>query len=38
MAATLREQLVGAWKLVSYVEVPTDGSDLFNRWAKSPKA
>jgi hypothetical protein len=27
MAKTLREQLIGAWKLVSYVEKPVDGSD-----------
>lgn len=26
MAASLREQLIGAWKLVSYVEKPVDGS------------
>jgi hypothetical protein len=27
MTKTLREQLIGAWKLVSYVEKPVDGSD-----------
>src|SRR3954467_13671493 len=26
MAAKLRDQLIGAWKLVSYVEEPVDGS------------
>ena len=26
MTKTLREQLIGAWKLVSYVEKPVDGS------------
>lgn len=29
MAKTLREQLIGAWKLVSYVEKPIDGSEPF---------
>jgi hypothetical protein len=29
MAKTLREQLIGTWKLVSYVEKPTDGSEPF---------
>ena len=27
MTKTLREQLIGTWKLLSYVERPTDGSD-----------
>jgi hypothetical protein len=27
MSKTLRDQLIGAWKLVSYVEKPVDGSD-----------
>lgn len=27
MAENLREQLIGAWKLVSYQEIPVDGSD-----------
>ena len=27
MTRTLREQLIGVWKLVSYVERPVDGSD-----------
>jgi hypothetical protein len=27
MAEGLRERLIGAWKLVSYQEVPVDGSD-----------
>ena len=27
MTKTLREQLIGAWKLVSYVEKPVDGSN-----------
>lgn len=26
MAQGLRERLIGAWKLVSYVEKPVDGS------------
>ena len=26
MTATLRERLIGAWKLVSCVKVPTEGS------------
>ncbi|SDC55829.1 Lipocalin-like domain-containing protein [Sanguibacter gelidistatuariae] len=29
MALGLREQLVGAWKLVSYREIPVDGSEPF---------
>lgn len=27
MAEDLRDRLIGAWKLVSYVEIPVDGSD-----------
>ena len=27
MAENLREQLIGAWKLVSYQEIQVDGSD-----------
>jgi len=27
MAKTLREQLIGAWKLMSYIEKPMNGSD-----------
>jgi hypothetical protein len=29
MTASLREQLIGAWKLVSYVADPVDGSEPF---------
>jgi hypothetical protein len=37
MAATLRERLIGAWKLVSYVEVPTDGSEPFHPMGEAPQ-
>ena len=37
MAKTLREQLIGAWKLVSYVEKPTDGSEPFHPMGEAPK-
>lgn len=37
MIKTLREQLIGAWKLVSYVEKPTDGSEPFYPMGKEPK-
>jgi len=36
MPNSLREQLIGAWKLVSYVERPTDGSDPFYPLSKQP--
>jgi hypothetical protein len=29
MAGGLRDRLVGAWKLVSYQEIPVDGSEPF---------
>lgn len=34
---TLRDQLVGAWKLVSYVEVPVDGSASRHPFGEKPK-
>lgn len=37
MSKTLREQLISAWKLVSYVEEPTDGSEPFHPMGKEPK-
>jgi Lipocalin-like domain len=37
MPKTLREQLVGAWKLVSYVEKPVDGSDPFYPMGEEPQ-
>ncbi len=37
MAKTLREQLIGTWKLVSYVEKPTDGSEPFCPMGTEPK-
>jgi hypothetical protein len=37
MTKTLREQLVGAWKLVSYVEKPIDGSALFYPMGEKPE-
>ena len=37
MAKTLREQLIGAWKLVSYVERPVDGSEPFYPMGKEPQ-
>jgi hypothetical protein len=36
MAKTLRDQLVGAWKLVSYVEKPVDGSP-FDPMGETPE-
>ncbi|MCU1324915.1 MAG: hypothetical protein JWN34_285 [Bryobacterales bacterium] len=33
---TLRERLVGAWKLVSYVEKPIDGSAPFHPMGEEP--
>lgn len=37
MIKTLREQLIGAWKLVSYVEKPTDGSEPFYPMGDAPQ-
>jgi len=37
MGKTLREQLVGAWKLVSYVEKPIDGSPSFYPMGEKPE-
>jgi hypothetical protein len=36
MAKTLREQLIGAWKLVSYEERPVDGSPSFYPMSEQP--
>jgi hypothetical protein len=36
MATTLREQLIGAWKLVSYVAKPTDGSPQLYPMGENP--
>lgn len=33
----LREQLVGAWKLHSYMEIPVDGSEPFYPLGRKPK-
>jgi hypothetical protein len=33
----LRDQLIGAWKLVSYVEEPVDGSAPFHPLGERPK-
>lgn len=37
MNNTLREQLIGAWKLVSYVERPTDGSEPMYPMGEQPQ-
>lgn len=37
MKPTLREQLIGAWKLVSYVEQPVDGSAPFHPFGEEPQ-
>ena len=37
MAGGLREQLIGAWKLVSYQEIPTDGSEPFEPLGSDPQ-
>jgi hypothetical protein len=37
MAKGLREHLIGAWKLVSYVEEPVDGSEPFYPLGKEPQ-
>jgi hypothetical protein len=36
MSAKLRDQLIGAWKLVSYVEKPVDGSAPFRPLGDRP--
>jgi hypothetical protein len=37
MTKSLRDQLIGAWKLVSYVEKPVDGSTPFYPFGEDPK-
>jgi hypothetical protein len=37
MSASLRDQLIGAWKLVSYVEKPVDGSAPFYPFSETPQ-
>jgi hypothetical protein len=37
MTTLLRDQLIGAWKLVSYVEVPVDGSAPFYPFGETPQ-
>lgn len=37
MKPTLREQLIGAWTLVSYVERPIDGSAPFYPFGETPQ-
>jgi len=36
MAEGLRDRLIGAWKLVSYQEIPIDGSDPFEPLGHEP--
>ena len=36
MAAGLRDQLIGAWKLISYEERPVDGSPSFYPMSEKP--
>jgi len=36
MAEGLRQRLIGAWKLVSYQEIPVDGSDPFEPLGHDP--
>lgn len=36
MAEGLRSWLIGAWKLVSYQEIPVDGSEPFERLGHEP--
>ncbi len=36
MAEKLRDQLIGAWKLVSYVEMPADGGPLAHPMGERP--
>ncbi|MDT5148404.1 MAG: hypothetical protein QOI01_137 [Mycobacterium sp.] len=37
MAEGLRDRLIGAWKLVSYQEIPADGSDPFEPLGHGPR-
>jgi hypothetical protein len=37
MSKTLRERLIGAWKLVSYVEKPVDGSEPMHPLGDQPQ-
>src|SRR5271169_1670906 len=37
MAQGLREKLIGAWKLISYVEKPVDGSAPFYPMGEKPE-
>jgi hypothetical protein len=37
MASPLRNKLIGAWKLVSYVEKPVDGSAPFYPFSENPR-
>ncbi len=37
MSDSLREKLIGAWKLVSYQEIPVDGSEPFEPLGHEPK-
>ena len=37
MAEGLRDRLLGAWKLVSYQEIPVDGSDPFEPFGHDPQ-
>lgn len=37
MTTSLRDQLIGTWKLVSYVEKPVDGSAPFHPFGETPK-
>jgi hypothetical protein len=37
MAQSLRERLIGAWKLVSYVEKPVNGSAPFHPLGEAPR-
>ncbi|MEB3022615.1 MULTISPECIES: lipocalin-like domain-containing protein [Mycolicibacter] len=37
MAEGLRSQLIGAWKLVSYHEIPVDGSEPFEPLGDQPR-
>jgi hypothetical protein len=37
MAEGLRQQLIGAWKLVSYQETPVDGSEPFEPLGHEPR-
>jgi len=36
MASTLRDELIGAWKLISYEEHPVDGSAPFKPMGENP--